>query len=187
MVRMTRRGALLSLVLPGLFAQAPGKGLVFVLVGPPGAGKSTQAAFLSRKYKIASIDIDHFKLKAGETVEAKVAEAVRSMDAAKGFILDGYPRTHAQADHLATLLKELKLPPPIIIQIDVPDEVARERVRRQFSGKMGNFEEQLVAYHKELDLLRQYYPQADIWTINGNRNSAQEVSETIVSLVSDRQ
>lgn len=183
---MHRRVALMLLLAFGALAQGPGEGLVIILIGPPGAGKSTHAASISRKYRIPSIDIDTFKLKPGETVDAALAARVRQMDAKKGFVLDGYPRTIEQADKLAALLGELKLPNPIVIQIDVPDEVARERVKKQKGRDQEIFESELAEYHKGLEFARQRYPQADIWTVNGNRGTAQEVFETIQMLLRDR-
>ncbi|MCC7157581.1 MAG: hypothetical protein IT161_23580, partial [Bryobacterales bacterium] len=44
---------MLAAALLPAFAQAPGKGLVIVLIGPPGGGKTTQAAFLQKRYRIA--------------------------------------------------------------------------------------------------------------------------------------
>ena len=51
-----------------------------------------------------------------------VRDRLSQMDAKKGFVLDGYPATKDQADHLETMVKELGLPRPIVILLDVPGQ-----------------------------------------------------------------
>lgn len=182
---MNRRHALFVLAAGAARAQAPGHGLVIVLVGPPGSGRSTQAGYLRKRYRIPVVDIDKLKVPPGGTVDDAVDRRLRQLDAARGFVLDGYPRTRAQAEHLNQIVAELKLPAPIIVQLDVPDEVVRERVRKQTRGRMGAFEEQLAEYKEGLALMRELYPESDIWTINGARQPDQ-VAETIEMLVRDR-
>ena len=186
---MTLRYSLLAILLSALsvFAQAPGKGLVLVLIGPPGSGKTTQTEFLTKKYAIPALAGNDLRQKAGgsaEKLNAALRAQVLAADAKKGFIIDGYPSTRAEADYLGTLLKEAKLPPPIVIQLDVPDD----EVRRRMKGRTApaKLEESLAVYHKELELARSYYPELDIWKIIGTREP-REVFETIVSLIQDRE
>jgi adenylate kinase len=178
---------LLAAAAPTLRAVPPGEGLVMVIIGPPGSGKSTQAEYLRRKYQIPVISADDLRAKSGSG-DAQLNSAIRSrvkeMDASKGFILDGYPSTRAQADYLNALVKEMKLPPPVILDLSVPDDIVRQRL----SGKENpdQLEKRLADYHREMDLFRKMYPEADIWTVIGTRTPA-EVSRTIVSLIQDRQ
>lgn len=170
-----------------VFAQAPGKGLVIVLIGPPGSGKTTQAAFLQKKYHIAVLAGDELRRKAGgsgEKLNALLREQVLRADAAKGFVIDGYPSTRTEADYLGRLVKDAALRPPIIIQLDVPDA----EVRRRLAGKpeAAGLDKGLETYHKELEMARTYYPEADIWTIIGTR-TPKEVFATIVALIQDRE
>lgn len=102
------RVPVLLLVMSGL-AQTPGKGLVLVLIGPPGSGKTTQAEFLTKKYHLPVLTADSGMSNEQFDVRLKV------LNSGKGFIIDGYPATHAQAQHLAVVVKQLNLPSPIII------------------------------------------------------------------------
>ncbi len=75
----------------------------------------------------------------------------------------------------------------MIIQIHVPDNVVHERCRLRGGpdDKPDIVERLLGRYHKEMDFLRSYYPEADIWTIDGTREPA-GVSATLRLLIEDR-
>lgn len=174
---MMRGWCLLLLLSLGCLAQRPGKGLVLVLIGPPGSGKTTQAEFLTKRYKIPV-------LSAGSWMSnQQFDERLKVLNTGKGFIIDGYPATHAQAEHLASVVKLLQLPSPVIVQLEVPDEVVRQRMAGK--EKPAVLEKRLSDYHKEMDLIRAYYPQGDIWSVIGTR-TPQEVSKTIEMLIEDR-
>jgi adenylate kinase len=120
-----------------------------VLLGAPASGKGTQAAFLEARYgipKISTGDMLRAARKAGTTLgkEAEtymsagqlvpdevviglVAERLKDADAQKGFILDGFPRTVAQADALEAALIAAQSPLDHVLQIDVPRELLMER------------------------------------------------------------
>lgn len=113
-----------------------------VLLGPPGAGKGTQAATLVEKYNIVHIstgDLLRAAVKEGTALgkEAKgfmesgqlvpdtlilglVEERIQKEDCQEGFLLDGFPRTPAQADALAEMLKKLSQKLDAVINIEVP-------------------------------------------------------------------
>lgn len=120
-----------------------------VLLGAPASGKGTQAAFLESKYgipKISTGDMLRAARKAGtplgkeaerymsagqlvpdEVVIGLVMERLKDEDAQKGFILDGFPRTVAQADALDAALQAANSPLDHVLQIDVPRELLVER------------------------------------------------------------
>jgi len=125
-----------------------------VLVGPPGAGKGTQAQFLAAHYSIPHIstgDIFRANLKAGTELgnQAKgfmdrgelvpdsvtnemVKDRLTHDDAVNGFLLDGFPRNVAQAEVLRAILAEKKTPLHAVLEFSLADEeiVARLSSRR---------------------------------------------------------
>ena len=123
-----------------------------VLFGPPGAGKGTQAGLLSEKYGAAHISTGDILREAvanktevglkakgymekGELVPDEVVIAIAKEKLAsigdKGFILDGFPRTIAQAQALDAALKEIDKPLDAVVNLQVDEE---ELVRR-LSGR----------------------------------------------------
>ena len=129
--------------------------MIILLFGPPGCGKGTQAAFLTERLQIPSISTGEMfraECKSGsclgrrvsailarggligdEIVNAMVAGRIAQEDCSEGFLLDGFPRTVAQARFFSHLLEQRGLPEPLVIHLDVPDEPLVNRIcaRRQ--------------------------------------------------------
>ena len=123
---------------------------VLILLGAVGVGKGTQAQRLAAELKIPQIstgDILRAEVQAGSELGLKAKEIMNrgelvpddiivdmvrkrllEPDAVRGAILDGFPRTVPQAQALDELLKELDLPPPRVISIEVPREAIVERL-----------------------------------------------------------
>ncbi len=121
-----------------------------ILLGPPGAGKGTQAVRISEAYGIPHVstgDIFRENLKKGtelglrakeymdrgelvpdEVVIGIVRERLLEEDCAHGFVLDGFPRTVAQADALKGILAEMGKAIDHVLNIRVPDELVVERL-----------------------------------------------------------
>jgi adenylate kinase len=117
-----------------------------ILLGAPGAGKGTQAAYICQKYGIPQIstgDMLRAAVKAGtamglaakqvmdagglvsdEIIIGLVKERIAQSDCANGFLFDGFPRTIPQADAMKAAGVKLDL----VLEIDVPDEAIIERM-----------------------------------------------------------
>jgi adenylate kinase len=121
-----------------------------VLVGPPGAGKGTQAVFLAEHYSIPHIstgDIFRANLKAGtplgqeaksfmdrgelvpdSVTNAMVKDRLTHDDVANGFLLDGFPRNVVQAEVLRAILAEQKSPLDAVLELNIADSEIIERL-----------------------------------------------------------
>jgi len=121
-----------------------------VLLGPPGAGKGTQAKLLQEKFaacqvstgdilrkavaeqtalgKEASDYINHGALVPDSVIVNLVVERLREKDCEPGFILDGFPRTIPQAESLDAILKKMGLNLNCVLSVQVPEEIIIERL-----------------------------------------------------------
>jgi len=124
-------------------------GRFIVLLGPPGAGKGTQAQVLAEKTglahissgdifrenlnqtdlgKLAQVYMNRGELVPDDVTIAMIRERLSRPDCAKGAILDGFPRTPAQAEALSAMLEELDGKVVSVPYISVPAEVLIERL-----------------------------------------------------------
>ena len=121
-----------------------------IIMGPPGAGKGTQAALIKDTYQIPHISTgdmfrEAIKNKTPLGVEAKgyidkgllvpdsvtiglVKERLANKDCQEGFLLDGFPRTIPQAEALNIILAELNIKLDAVVNIDVDDSVLIDRI-----------------------------------------------------------
>ncbi|MGH9389231.1 MAG: adenylate kinase [Vicinamibacteria bacterium] len=126
-----------------------------ILLGPPGAGKGTQAQKLAAELKVPHISTGVILREAAErgTELGKQAKAImdaghlvsdhimlgiiqdrlQAKDCEKGFILDGFPRTIPQAEALDQLLSQKAEPPVVIANLDLDEE----ELRRRIAGRRG--------------------------------------------------
>lgn len=121
-----------------------------ILIGPPGAGKGTQAESIKKEYTLAHIStgdmlrenvrngselgkkakafMDAGKLVTDDIIIDMMKERLALDDAMQGFLLDGFPRTVPQAEALSKLLDQLGVKLDCVVLLDVPDEVVVERL-----------------------------------------------------------
>jgi adenylate kinase len=164
-----------------------------ILLGPPGAGKGTQATRLMSKHGIPQLStgdmlraavaagtpigkkakavMDAGQLVADDIMVGIIADRIEEADAQRGFILDGFPRTVAQADALEAMLKNkgLKLDAVVELVVDQAALVGRivnraketaargEPVRRDDDPEV--FKTRLEAYNRDTAVVSPYYAQ----------------------------
>lgn len=176
-----------------------------VLLGPPGAGKGTQAALLSESLGIPHISTgDLFRANIGQQtplgIEAKkyidegnlvpvdltnrmVESRISEPDAAKGFLLDGYPRSVEQAEALQGMLAEaqVKLDAVINYSVDEDTVVARMLERGRADDKDDVIRNRLAVYRKETEPLIAYYGD-EVKTIHADGAVEDILKQTLAAL-----
>jgi len=130
-----------------------------VFLGPPGAGKGTQAKFLAEARSLLHLStgdmfrsaiargtptglqaksfMDQGQLVPDEVVDALVDERLKELDAREGFLLDGYPRNLTQVEALDGMLVARGTPLTAVVYLDVPDAVLIERIRGRAAASGG--------------------------------------------------
>jgi adenylate kinase len=158
---------------------------VIVLIGPPGSGKSTQAARIQKRYRFAVItreqlmqddpallarykqpDIQGVEPRSDPALNKLFLRRLEQTDISKGLLLDGYPATKNHADFLRDVTVKNGLATPIVLRLDVSDEVVRQRLRNESALKI---EQDLKDYHREMDFIGAYFPEADIVRLDGEK------------------
>jgi adenylate kinase len=176
--------------------------LNILLLGPQGAGKGTQAKRISDEYgipHIASGEILRAEMDAGSELGQRVRETydrgdlvsdelmielIRSRleqpDTESGFVLDGFPRTTGQAEALDSILSDLGRTFSVVFALQLPDEVAFERLRRraELEGRPDDtdaaIQRRLDTYHRETEPLIEYYRvRGNLVPIHGDRSENQ--------------
>jgi adenylate kinase len=185
-------------------AQAPAPKII-LLVGPPGSGKTTQSKFLAKKYGISEFSMADLlkqemaqkKDSTSKTLAAAIASGdmlpddaatnliklhLMHVDLSKGFILDGYPATAGQAKSLDQMLENQRLPKPVVVVLEAPDDVIRKRMltRRQANDKPEMVEQRIQQFRREASLLTEWAGQTRVVRVNADASVA-NVSRQIVA------
>ena len=161
----------------------------FVLFGPPGAGKGTQATAMVESFnlhhistgallrkeivagtelgKLAKSLIEKGNLVPDEVVEGMIENEFRSVTGVDGFLLDGFPRTLPQAEALDRILAKNSEEVTGTISIMIPDSLIMERIKGRAlkEGRADDASEdiinnRIVTYHNQTEPLIEYYQKA---------------------------
>jgi len=163
-----------------------------VFIGPPGAGKGTQAERLIETYGIAHLSTGDMLraardagtevgqeaekyMSAGElvpddTIIRIIKERLEEPDCRKGYLLDGFPRTIAQAEALDGMLAKKGTPLDVVLELDVPEEELFKRLagRARKDDTPEVIRQRLVAYREQTQPLLDYYREKGLLkSING--------------------
>jgi len=160
-----------------------------IILGPPGAGKGTQAARLAERHGIPAIstgDIFRSNIKDGtelgrqvqallatgayvpdEITNAIVRDRLQQPDAARGFLLDGYPRTKAQVAELDSMLEAQghRIDAVLELTADVDEVVQRLMKRAETEGRVDDSED--VIRHRQEVYVKETAPLADLYREHG--------------------
>jgi len=177
-----------------------------LLLGPQGAGKGTQAKRISAEYGIPHIATGEMLraaiaagtelgrrvesiVNAGELVPddlmiALIRDRLAQDDTDAGFVLDGFPRTTAQAEALDAMFNEIGRTFNVVFSLQIPDEVAFERLqqRAQLEGRADDTDDaiqrRLDNYHRETEPLIEYYrTRGNLVTIHADRSENEVFTE----------
>jgi adenylate kinase len=177
-----------------------------LLLGPQGAGKGTQGKLIAEEYGIPHVatgDMLRVAMAAGtelgrqvkpiydsgrlvpdDLMIALIRERLGEEDAREGFVLDGFPRTMAQAEALEEMLREIGRDLDVVFEFQVPDEVGRERMLKRAAeeGRTDDtpeaIDERLRLFHEETKPLIEYYrTRGNLVGIHGDRPVKEVFSE----------
>ncbi len=182
-----------------------------ILMGPPGAGKGTQAKVISGRLGVPAVSTgDIFRanvsqetplgveakryMDAGEYVpdevtNAMVRDRIAQDDATDGFLLDGYPRTLAQVDELDAMLAERdgSIDAVVVLTVDQEEIVARLTHRAEVEGRTDDTED--VIRHRQDVYAEQTAPLIDVYRERGllhevdGMGSVDEVSARVFAVL----
>ena len=184
----------------------------YVLFGPPGAGKGTQAGSMVERYNLCHLStgellrseiaagtelgkqakalIDAGNLVPDEVVEGMIEAKFRTTMGVDGFLLDGFPRTIAQAEVLDTMLAKTGETVTACISLMIPDALIHERIahRATIEGRADDacpevVENRIKTYHAKTEPLVAYYKQAGKYQEIDGVGTIEEVRDRIFSVM----
>ncbi len=184
----------------------------YVLFGPPGAGKGTQAAEMVGKYRLHHIStgallrkeiaagtelgtlakglIEKGCLVPDEVVEGMIENEFRTITGVEGFLLDGFPRTLAQAEALDTILEKTGESVTATVSIMIPDSMIMERIKGRAlkEGRADDASEDIInnriaTYHSQTEPLIEYYKSKGKYHEIDGKGTIEEVRGRIFTIM----
>ncbi len=180
----------------------------YILFGPPGAGKGTQAGAMVERYNLCHLSTGELLrseiaagtplglqakslIEAGNLVPDKVVEGMiesrfASTKGVDGFLLDGFPRTIAQAEALDAMLAKTSESVTACVSIMIPDAMIHERIAKRalIEGRADDAKDDVVqnrinTYHAKTEPLIQYYKDCRKYREIDGIGTIEEVRERI--------
>ncbi|MCZ7575066.1 MAG: adenylate kinase [Ardenticatenaceae bacterium] len=176
-----------------------------ILLGPPGAGKGTQARRLAAHYRLAHLasgDLLRAEVEANsplgqqiasllaggqlvpdEMLMPLIAERIAALPSGVGFVLDGVPRTLNQAGDLDELLTALGRPVDAAVLLDVPDEVVMERLlaRDRLDDVPAVIEDRLEIYRRQIGPVCDFYARRHLLRVVDGTDDETTVFQRLVA------
>ena len=184
----------------------------YLIFGPPGAGKGTQAAKLIERYGLRHVStgdllrreiaagtplgmkaktlIDMGLLVPDEVVEGMIAAELDAHPDVKGFLFDGFPRTTAQAEHLDAILAERGRKVDAVLSLAIPDEAVFERIRhraeienRADDTKPEVIQNRIDTYHTKTEPVTAFYKGKGVYREIDGMGTIDEVFEKLCDVI----
>ena len=179
-----------------------------ILLGPPGSGKGTQAQNITSEYGYIQLStgdmlrasvsegtelglkakaiMDAGDLVSDDLILGIVEERLAQPDAEHGFLLDGFPRTDAQAQGLVEMLAPQGI--DLAIDIEVPDDVVTQRMlaRGRDDDTPEAIQRRLQLYQEETAPLLDFFSSREVLAAVDGLGSEQEVQSRIISAIESR-
>ena len=179
----------------------------YILFGPPGAGKGTQATAMVEKYNLHHIStgallrkeiaagselalIEQGCLVPDEVVEGMIENEFRTVTGVDGFLLDGFPRTLPQAEALDAILARNSEEVTATVSIMIPDAMIMERIKGRAlkEGRADDASEDVInnrisTYHSQTEPLIGYYRNAGKYHEIDGTGTIEEVRDRIFSVM----
>lgn len=184
----------------------------FILFGPPGAGKGTQAVPMAAKYSLLHIStgellrseiaagtplgkkaealIDKGNFVPDQMVEDMLFSAFDAATGVEGFLLDGFPRTISQAEALENRLKASGESVTAVLSLHIPDALIYERIkhRAMLENRADDADDSIIAnrirtYHEKTEPLIRFYRERGLYHEIDGEGGVEEVHARIEALV----
>ena len=184
----------------------------FILFGPPGAGKGTQATAMVEKYNLHHIStgallrkeiaagselglqakalIEKGCLVPDEVVEGMIESEFKTVTSVDGFLLDGFPRTLPQAEALDQILAKNSEEVTATVSIMIPDAMVMERIKGRAlkEGRADDASEEIIntriaTYHAQTEPLIEYYTKAAKYHEADGVGTIEEIRDRIFTIM----